>query len=73
MGDAFAWTIPLIQLCFAVLFAAARRAGAAGEAGVYAGAYLLNAAAFAVSMLDPLLLSRAVSGATDMLFARPEP
>lgn len=69
MGDGFAWTIPLIQSGFGVLFLLARRAGAAPEARWWGVAYLLTAAAFAVPALEPVLPIEIVAVSADTLFA----
>jgi len=69
MAGGFAWTIPLIQCCFAMLFLAARRAGAAPETRCWGLGYFLNAAGFAVVALDPVLPSQVIAVAADTLFA----
>lgn len=69
MGDSFAWTIPLIQAGFGVLFLVARRAGAAAEAGWWGVAYLLTAGAFLVPLAGPMLPDEAIAVTADTLFA----
>ncbi|WP_062015509.1 diguanylate cyclase [Aureimonas sp. AU4] len=69
MGEGFAWTIPLTQSGFGILFLLARRAGAAPEAGWWGVAYLLTALAFAVPLLEPVLPIQVVAIVADTAFA----
>ncbi|MBB3997144.1 GGDEF domain-containing protein [Aureimonas pseudogalii] len=69
MGDGFAWTIPLIQMGFGVLFLAAHRAGGAREARAWGIGFCLTAGAFAVPALEPVVPIEGIAVAADVLFA----
>lgn len=69
MDGGFAWTIPLIQASFGVLFLAAHRAGAGREARLWGIGFLLSALAFSVPALEPVLPIRLVAVSADTLFA----
>lgn len=69
MGEGFAWTIPLIQMGFGILFLAAHQAGAAKEARAWGIAFCLTAVAFAVPALEPVVPIEMIAVAADALFA----
>lgn len=69
MIPGFAWTIPLIQFGFGILFFAARRAGAAAEAGSWARGFLSSAGAFAVPAFEPVAPIQLIAVTADVLFA----